>query len=58
MNSLAKERLEEIMGPPLLIPSELKGGALVTIYPHCDHEALARFKRNHTTQIEDEAQHG
>ncbi len=47
MNDSAKKRLEKIMGAPLLIPSELKCGELVTIYPHCDREALARFKKNH-----------
>ena len=47
LNEHAQRRSEQIMGEPLLIPSELEDGDLVTIYPHCENEVLARFKRNH-----------
>lgn len=51
----AKARLAAIMGAPLLIPSELEGGKLVTIYPHCDRAALERFNRNWDTAITEES---
>ncbi|MBP3959922.1 hypothetical protein J8F10_32155 [Gemmata sp. G18] len=44
--SVALHRLSEIMGPALLVPSELQGGELVPIYPLRDDEALTRFLHN------------
>lgn len=42
----AQRRLEQIKGRPMLINSEMKGGAMTVIYPHCDHAALEEFNKN------------